>query len=424
MCSAQTVDGNQVTIVKIDHWRPFHLLRAGMRKRSSQAAIGALLLGLVVASCGGDSDNGALGAAALTSAMVLQPGPAGVGVTTMLFEDTSRPTMPNGSFPGAQSRTLVTEIWYPSDAAPESAQQEARDAPLARNGRPFPLIMYSHGFMSMRTGGAFLARHLSSYGYVVAAPDFPLTNSHAPGGPNVFDVAEQPGDVRFLIDQLLALSAGSQGLLSGSLDPQRIGLTGLSLGGMTTYLAAFHPTLRDTRVRAAAPIAGPGCFFGPQFFGDRSVSLLILHGDIDAIVPYQQNAVFAFREANPPKYLATVVGGTHTAFADGTEFFDNQNNPDDVGCAALRGTLPEGSDHSLLDRLGGPDAGIIMGDCPNPCSGPGHGPTSIRPTRQHELTILSVAPFFEATLRGDGRARHFLEQTAAAENPDLRIERQ
>ncbi len=65
-----------------------------------------------------------------------------------------------------------------------------------------------------------------------------------------------------------------------------------------------------------------------------------------------------------------------------------------------------------------------MGDCPSPCTGPDRGPTSIRPSRQHQLTILSVTAFFEAILRGDGRARHFLEETAVAENPDLRIERQ
>ena len=43
----------------------------------------------------------------LTSAAVLQAGPLGVGVTTMLFEDTSRPTMANGTFPGSPTRKLV-----------------------------------------------------------------------------------------------------------------------------------------------------------------------------------------------------------------------------------------------------------------------------------------------------------------------------
>jgi hypothetical protein len=47
-----------------------------MRKRLNPTAAAAVLLGVLVESCGGDADNGAPGVAALTSAMVLQPGPA------------------------------------------------------------------------------------------------------------------------------------------------------------------------------------------------------------------------------------------------------------------------------------------------------------------------------------------------------------
>ena len=393
-------------------------MRQGLRTVRWTLLIGVCVLVLV--SCGEDETNTAA-PPPLTSTEVLQRGADGVGVTTMTFVDTSRATMPNGNFPGAPSRTLVTEIWYPTAANATGA--EVRDAPLADGGRPFPLIIYSHGFISMRTGGAYLAQQLASDGYIVAAPDFPLTNTHAPGGPNVLDVVQQPGDVHFLIGQLLGLSAEPGGRFSGGIDSRRIGLTGLSLGGTTTFLSAFHPTLRDTRVRAAAPMAGDTCFLGPGFYDGRSLPLLILHGDLDAIVPYQQNAVFAFGEANPPKYLATITGGSHTGFADGTQVFDAQNNVDDIGCFALRGTLSEGGDQSLLDELGGAGAGIIAGDCPAPCSGSGPLPRAIRPSRQQQLTILTIVPFFEATFRGDQRARHFLEQTVAAENPELKIQR-
>ena len=361
----------------------------------------------------------------LTSAAVLQPGPFGVGVTTMLFEDTSRPTMANGTFPGAPTRKLVTEIWYPTDPDVSATPPARRDAALAQNGRPYPLVIYSHGFMSVRTGGAYLARHLASYGYIVAAPDFPLTNSMAPGGPTVFDLVNQPGDVSFLIDRLLVLSADAESVFAGAIDAERIGLTGLSLGGSTTFLATFHPTLRDRRVRAAAPTAGGACFFGPRFYDDTTIPLMIVHGDIDAIVPYQQNAVFAFGEANPPKYLVTLQGAAHTAFADGAEtLFESLNNADDVGCLALSGGLGgDGSQGpSFLDQLGGADAGIIMGDCPAPCQGPRRGPRAMRPSRQHTLTIASIFPFFEATLRDDARARQYIEQTLGAENPDLTVQ--
>ena len=389
-----------------------------------------LVAGLIVSGCGDDSERAATPTATvtptpiptvapLTSAQVLQPGPFAVGGTTMTFVDTSRPTMPNHTFPGAPSRTLVTEVWYPIDPQSSTTSPETRNAPLARSGAPYPLVIYSHGFMSIRVGGAYLARHLASYGYVVGAPDFPLSSVSAPGGPNFLDLANQPGDVRFVIDQLLALSADEHSALAGSIAPERIGLTGLSMGGSTTFLAAFHPTLRDPRVRAAAPMAGVACFLGPDFYGSTSVPLLILHGDIDAIVPYQANAVFAFGEANPPKYLVTIAAGSHTGFTDGIEVIaEGANNPDDLGCRALGGPTGNVGNSVLVDSLGGQEAGIIDGVCPAGCT-LARQPRSIRPSRQHQLTILSIFPFFEAYLRGDARALQFLNTTLAAENPDV-----
>jgi predicted dienelactone hydrolase len=381
----------------------------------------------LLASCG-DDDPGTPGGTQtppeLTSADVLKPGPYGVGVTTMTLEDTSRPTMANGSFPGAPNRTLVTEIWYPAAAAGDATIAEQRDAPVDGRDAPYPLIIYSHGFMSDRRGGAYLARQLASLGYTVASPDYPLTFAGAPGGPNALDVAEQPGDVHFLIDRLLSLSAPGKSRFAGAIDAQRIGLTGLSLGGLTTFLATFHPTLRDPRIRAAAPIAGPACFLTHAFYGERAVPLLILHGDIDAIVPYRQNAVFAFQHANAPKRLVTIVGGSHTGFADGIEqVLEGANNPDDLGCRALAGVPQsnEGAD-PVLSRLGGAANGVVAGDCPPACTGP--RPHSIRPSRQHELTILSIVPFFEATLRGDQRARRFLDTTLTEENSELALQHQ
>ena len=68
-----------------------------------------LLLMLSFSACGGGVTPTTSEPPLLTSAQVLQPGPFAMGVTTMTFEDTSRPTMPNGIFPGAPTRVLVTE---------------------------------------------------------------------------------------------------------------------------------------------------------------------------------------------------------------------------------------------------------------------------------------------------------------------------
>src|SRR5690242_17535532 len=55
-----------------------------------------------------------------------------VGTRTLTFVDSSRTTSPNGSFGGAPTRTLPTELWYPavgaSGGAPTpDAQPDAAD---------------------------------------------------------------------------------------------------------------------------------------------------------------------------------------------------------------------------------------------------------------------------------------------------------
>src|SRR5262249_6560458 len=152
---------------------------------------------------------------------------------------------------------------------------------------------------------------------------------------------------------------------------------------------------------------------------------LIVHGDIDAIVDYRANAVLAFQNAGSPKYLVTLKGGSHTGFVDLGQLFENVNNPDDIGCSVLTGVASEedpGTAATFLEQLGGAAAGIIMGDCPQGCSGPRRGPHAMRPSHQRQLTLLSVFPFFEGYLRDNSSAREFLKQTLALENADVTVQ--
>ena len=157
------------------------------------------------------------------SARRLARGVHDVGSRDFSLVDRTRATAPNGEYPGTPSRTLETTLWYPKQAT-----------------GALPLLIYSHGFMSYRRETEYLAKHLASHGFLVAAADHPLTNRRAPGGPEVQDVLQQPADVSFLIDSVLALE-GEERPFSGRVDRERIGAMGLSLGGLTMTLAAFHP---------------------------------------------------------------------------------------------------------------------------------------------------------------------------------------
>src|SRR5262249_45736389 len=70
------------------------------------------------------------------------PGPLGIGVRTLMLVDTTRVTPAHGTVAEQPTRTLVTEVWYPT--APGSSTP-VRNAPLAPGG-PFPLVIDSPGY--------------------------------------------------------------------------------------------------------------------------------------------------------------------------------------------------------------------------------------------------------------------------------------
>jgi predicted dienelactone hydrolase len=259
------------------------------------ASVTALfLLACLVAPAPAAAVDRCLGVPERSSADFSTAGPLPWGVRTLTLEDTTRATPPNGTYAGAPTRHLVTEVWYPALAP------GGRNAPLDPAGAPYPTILYGHGFSAFRTSEVHLAQHLAARGYVIAAPDFPLSNIFAPGDPTLTDVANQPGDLRFVLNELLAMSADGSSPFANAIDADRIGASGLSLGGLTTLLLSFHRELREPRIKAAFAMAAPSCFFSLRFFQTAHVPLLLMHGDSDLLVPWRQNGMRPYRLARDP----------------------------------------------------------------------------------------------------------------------------
>jgi len=347
-----------------------------------------------------------------TSATYLQRS-FGVGVRTLEPVDRSRRTPPHAGLSGSRTRALKVEVWYPAAPGPTDP---VRDAPLAAGG-PFPLVVNSPGLFDSRGGELYYTAHLAGRGFVVASIDFPLTRGGVPGGPDLADFHNQPGDVRFVIDQLLRLSHRRGEWLARGVDGKRIGVTGLSLGGGTTLLVTYHPRLRDRRVRAALPVAPVGCMFGERFYRAARPPLLVLQGDQDLLVPLATNGARAFERARSPRTLVTLVHGTHTAFATyftgaATESYDR------IGCAALAGVAQLGN---IFQGLGGRRAGIDPTGCALPCQDPLPPNPPMSADEQHRLTKVLEAAFFDATLKGSAAASCFLGEVLAAENPDVQV---
>jgi len=340
------------------------------------------------------------------------PGSFAVGEHTFTFVDASRATPPNGSYAGAPTRTLPTVVWYP---AAGHADGTTIDAAIAAGG-PFPLVLHSHGFHDDNRGEHYLAEHLASHGYVVASPQYPLSNGSAPGGATLADTPNQPADARFVIDQVLAQSATPGSAIAGAVDGQRIAASGLSLGGLTTLLVTYHDKLRDSRIRAALAIAPPSCFLTATFFSTAKVPLVLLAGDADLIVPIQANAVRSFGMAQDPKQLITLARGSHTGFAALASVLDPSMNYDRIGCSAIAGATGVNS----FAALGGESDGISSDTsvCPMACTGTPMDP-SLAADRQHDLTDAIAASFFDGNLKSDAAALKFLQTKFAGENPEV-----
>lgn len=362
-----------------------------------------------------------------TSEQRLQPGPYAVGKQDFRLVDSTRTTAARPGIPEVAERVLETTVWYPAqNRSFEWLRTEPR--PLARQACSAPLVVYSHGFMSFRGNGAYLARYLASHGYIVAAADFPLTRFGAVGGPQFTDVINQPGDVSFLIDSLVAWNNTAENRFAGCIDRERIAAVGLSLGGMTTMLLAFHPDYRDPRIQAVVSIAGPTAIFGKDFFSTTSISVMMIAGDIDAMVDYGKNAE-QFKTWVPDATLVTLYGGSHTGFAGiAARLFRWLDNPDIVGCWALSGTLGSTLDvpDDFISKLRGQENENLNDLELIPCRNP-ELPTALRPQHQQTLTKHAVFSFLQSQFHPADEIRdkytRILERSLAADNPEIGVSR-
>lgn len=268
-------------------------------------------------------------------------GPHPVGVRTIVLVDSSRPNPV-----GAGSRTLTTEIYYPSTA--EAVAGVPRDVvallgiPLfptpsyrdvAAAPGPFPLIVYSHGGGGIRFENALKMEHLASHGFVIVSADHPGSDLlHPLNDAGAFE--NRPLDVRFLLDQFLAFNSNPGHFLAGTIDPDRIGGSGWSFGGYAvTALATgpfFRGTFTDPRMKAIVPLDGAmgSLHWGtdaPGIFATITVPSLSLGGEIlfSAELAADHQAMFDALQPGPPVVaLGVLRDAGHGTFPDTCEVPD------------------------------------------------------------------------------------------------------
>lgn len=234
-----------------------------------------------------------------------------------------------------------------------------------------PVIVFSHGLGSIKTDLRYLAEHLASYGYIVAALEHPGSNeTHVKKALNLQaplleaeEFLNRPKDISFVLDNLKLVN-DAPGVLKGKLASDNVMVVGYSLGGATALSLAgaelqlsglkqrcpgnvlafslgenaqcFAKSLpedsyqlRDERVkRAIAFSPTTSLLFGETGLTKVAVPTLIGSGSADKTTPALTEQAIAFNKISAPKWLVGFVGGTHLSVKDPATTMDQAGQPD------------------------------------------------------------------------------------------------
>jgi dienelactone hydrolase len=202
-------------------------------------------------------------------------------------------------------RVLPTLVRYP--VIPATARAGGR---LAR--ALFPLVVFAPGYLQCQDSYGSLLDAWASAGYVVAAVQFPRTNCHV-SQPDEPDLVHQPGDVAFVISQLLQISSQPHRVLSGLVNPASVAVAGHSDGGDTVAAVVANTCCLDRRVKAAVILAGAESPWplGGSWFAKGTPPILFVQGDADNINPPAASLQMYRADTTGPRFYLDLFGVGH-----------------------------------------------------------------------------------------------------------------
>jgi len=192
-------------------------------------------------------------------------------------------------------------------------------------GGPFPLVVFSHGFLLDGAKYRSYADHLASHGFVVALPTYEMGLS--------VDHRDLEVDLLAVFEAYRGMNAWQGHPLRGGVDADLVGTSGHSLGGKLSLMGASV----EARVRAVGvldPVDGggpPGTVASspkypsvtPERMDQIQVPLLLIGNDLGKLAsagfpcaPEAENYQRFFAAANPPALEVTQLDVGHNQYLD------------------------------------------------------------------------------------------------------------
>jgi fermentation-respiration switch protein FrsA (DUF1100 family) len=243
--------------------------------------------------------------AAPPSTTVAAGPPYAVGVTTTTLVDPSRPGPARGDTPATAQRSFPVTVRYPVVGTPGPGDTTGAAAAPGT----FTLVVFAHGFDVSADTYATLERGLAAAGFIVAAPDFPLSSSAFPGPAVETDIPNQARDVSFVITSFDS-GAGLPAILAGHVAATKAGVVGQSDGATTVAEDAANSCCANARVGAAVVLSGDEGQDGGTWFAHDGPPLLVVQGTDDDINPPPLSQKL-YHDATSPKLYVSILGAGH-----------------------------------------------------------------------------------------------------------------
>lgn len=197
---------------------------------------------------------------------------------------------PNGS-------TFTARLFYP-------ATEKGENKPYDNRAAPYPAISFGHGYLTSRSFYQSTLEHLATWGYFVMATD---------SGMDLFpDHSKYADDLLYCLTYLENANANPSSWLYGQVDTAHFGLSGHSMGGGASILAAA----RDPRVVALANMAAAETTPSARAaMADVRIPVRLIVGSADKIVSPSTTRTM-YDNGHPPRQFPNIQGGWHCGFLD------------------------------------------------------------------------------------------------------------